>query len=76
MATFAMEIPDDQVSLVIESFIQQYNMEGADTADDAAKTEFARQKVMTYINEIVRGHLAWQHDQAKPVVPDNPVDLT
>jgi hypothetical protein len=76
MATFSIEVPDDQVELIVDSFAQQYNMDSSDEADLEAKVEFSRQQVMSYINDVVRGHLAWQHEQAKPEIPEVAVDLT
>lgn len=85
MATFQVEVPDDQVQLIGEAFQQQYSDPAPTDADGndltgaaliGAQVENARQHVMSYINDIVRAHLVWQHQQTQPDIPDNPVVMS
>lgn len=79
MATFSVNVPDDQVQLIGEAFAQQFSfdvgtLQGQELLD--AEIEFARQSCMKYIITIVRAHLEWKDQQTQPPVPDNPVNLT
>jgi hypothetical protein len=85
MATFQVEVPDDQVQLIGEAFQQQYNDPTPTDEDGKALTgralvgaqiEATRQHVMSYINDIVRAHLVWQHQQTQPEIPDTPVVMS
>lgn len=55
MATFSIDVPDDQVPTIADAFAETYAMPEVEDATTEEKIEFARQEVMKFVATVVQG---------------------
>lgn len=79
MATFSMDVPDDQVELIGEAFADTYGYkeEVDGEPNDQTKLAFARQCVIDFVGEVVKAwHTNKVIEEARNSIPDEVIDLS
>jgi hypothetical protein len=82
----------DQAELVGEAFARHFGYAPTPDVDETEedvevpeltpeqildkKADFARERIVAYVQDVVKQHLEWQHRQTMPEVSDTPLNLT